>query len=67
MASRFSGYGTDAQAMALKQLMQFPRQQGTVKAFGDVFLIVALLFVAFDAMVVVLRRPPAETAAGMDH
>jgi len=67
MASQFSGYGLDAQAMALKQMMQFTRQQATVMAFGDVFMVVAGLFVAFGVMVVVMRRPPAAAAAGMGH
>ena len=67
MAARFSGYGLDAQSMALKQMMQFTRQQGTVMAFGDVFLIVAGLFVAFAALIVVMRRPPANAEAGTGH
>jgi DHA2 family multidrug resistance protein len=53
--------------MALKQMMQFTRQQGTVMAFGDVFLIVAGLFVAFAALIVVMRRPPANAEAGTGH
>ena len=64
MGGEFSGYGLDAQTMALKQMMQFTRQQGMVMAFGDVFLIVAGLFVAFAALIVVMRRPPANATAG---
>ncbi len=67
MTSRFSAYGLDAQTMALKQMMQFTRQQATVMAFGDVFLVVAGLFVAFGVLVVVMQRPPAAAAAGMGH
>jgi len=67
MTARFSGYGLDAHAMALKQLMQFTRMQGTVMAFGDVFMVVAVLFAAFGAMVLVTRRPPAAALAETGH
>ena len=45
--------------MALKQMMLLARQQGTVMAFADVFLMLAVLFVAFGVMAVLMRRPPA--------
>ena len=54
--------GSDAQTMALKQLMLITRQQGTVMAFADVFLVLALLFLAFAPLVWLLRRPPALAA-----
>jgi len=49
--------GSDAQNMALKQLMALVRQQGIVMAFADVFLLLSLLFVAFAGLVVFMRRP----------
>jgi len=36
LTARFHDFGSDAQAMALRQLMRLARQQGTVMAFGDV-------------------------------
>jgi MFS transporter, DHA2 family, multidrug resistance protein len=54
--------GSDAQNMALKQLYLFTRQQGTVMGFADVFLLLSLLFVAFAALVWLMRRPPPVTA-----
>src|SRR5579883_641491 len=50
--------GSDAQAMALKQLFLFTRQQGVVMAFADVFLLLCLMFAAFSALVWFMRRPP---------
>ncbi len=47
--------------------MQLTRQQGTVMAFGDVFLAVACLFVVFGLMVLVTRRPPAEPSGATGH
>ena len=38
--------GSDAQGMALKQLFMFTRVQGAVMAFADVFLLLALMFLA---------------------
>jgi hypothetical protein len=42
------------------------RQQGTVMAFADVFLMLAVLFVAFGALAFVMRRP-APVAAPAGH
>ena len=64
LTQRFSDYGSDAHAMALKQLMQITRRQGQVMAFADVFLMLAVLFLVFGALAVVMRRPPAEGAPG---
>jgi DHA2 family multidrug resistance protein len=59
--------GSDAQNMALKQLFLFTRQQGTVMAFADVFLLLCLLFAVFAGMVWFMRRPPPMTAAADPH
>ncbi|MGZ5804905.1 MAG: DHA2 family efflux MFS transporter permease subunit [Xanthobacteraceae bacterium] len=67
LTTRFSSFGTDAPEMALRQMMQITRMQGTVMAFGDVFLVVAGLFVTFGIMVLVLRRPPVEMQGGTGH
>jgi MFS transporter, DHA2 family, multidrug resistance protein len=58
--------GSDAQNMALKQLFLFVRQQGTVMAFADVFLLLCLLFGGFACLVFLLRRPPMAGAATAD-
>ncbi|MDP1639602.1 MAG: hypothetical protein Q8L61_01625 [Hyphomicrobium sp.] len=39
LTQRFSQLGSDAQAMALKHLMQITHRQGVVMAFGDVSLL----------------------------
>ncbi|MGZ5854931.1 MAG: DHA2 family efflux MFS transporter permease subunit [Xanthobacteraceae bacterium] len=67
LTTRFSSFGTDAPEMALRQMMQITRMQGTVMAFGDVFFVVAGLFVTFGIMVLVLRRPPVEMQGGTGH
>ena len=58
--------GSDAQNMALKQLFLFVRQQATVMAFADVFLLLCLLFGGFACLVFLLRRPPMVGAATAD-
>jgi len=60
-------FGGDAQAMAMKQLMALTRQQGIVMAFADVFLMLAVLFAAFGALAVVMRRPAAAPGAAGGH
>jgi MFS transporter, DHA2 family, multidrug resistance protein len=67
LAARFQDFGSDAQTMALRQLMGLTRQQGTVMAFADVFLMLAVLFVLFGALAVVMRRPAAAPGVAAGH
>src|SRR6266481_8645666 len=45
LTTRFQSYGSDAQAMALKQLTDIAHREGVVMAFADVFFLLTLLFV----------------------
>ncbi len=67
LAQRFSSYGSDAQAMALKQLSQIVHQQGVVMAFADVFLVLTFLFVGLAVLSLVMKRPPAVVGGGAGH
>ena len=60
---RFSQFGSDAQAMALKQLMQITHRQGVVMAFGDVFLLLTFLFGGLALAAMLVRKPAPNTAA----
>jgi MFS transporter, DHA2 family, multidrug resistance protein len=64
MTARFQSFGSDAPAMALRQLMQLTRQQGVVMGFADVFLMLAVLFAGFGLLAVLMRRPAALAGAG---
>ncbi len=57
MTQRFSSFGSDAQAMALKQIYNLTHQQGVVMAFADVFLILTFLFVGLAVLSLLIRRP----------
>ena len=59
--------GSDAPSMALKELFLFARQQGTVMAFADVFLLLCLLFAVFAGLVMLLRRPAPVAAEAGGH
>jgi MFS transporter, DHA2 family, multidrug resistance protein len=59
--------GSDAQAMALKQLFMMVHQQGVVMAFADVFLVLCLLFAAFAPLVTMMRRPAPDAAEVAAH
>jgi DHA2 family multidrug resistance protein len=63
LTARFQDFGSDAHAMALRQLMQITRLQGLVMGYADVFLMLAVLFVVFAALAVVMRRPAAAAGA----
>ena len=62
-------YGSDAQAMALKQMTQLAHRQGAVMAFADVFFALTLLFVALAVLAVLVKRPAAAAgpAAGIRY
>jgi DHA2 family multidrug resistance protein len=64
LAVRFQSYGSDAQAMALKQLMTITHRQGVVMAFADVFLVLTVLFVALAFLVVTVKKPQAAPGGG---
>jgi DHA2 family multidrug resistance protein len=67
MTQRFSSYGSDAQQMALKQLNSIVHRQGVVMAFGDVFLVLTLLFVALAVLALLVKRPAGAASAGGGH
>ena len=56
--ARLQSHGSDAKAMALKQLMQMTHTQGLVMAFADVFFLLMLVFVALAALAVIIKKPP---------
>jgi MFS transporter, DHA2 family, multidrug resistance protein len=64
LTQRFSAFGADAQPMAIKQMLLLARVQGTVMAFADVFLMLALLFAVFGVTAVLMRRPVPAAAQG---
>ncbi|HZP09062.1 DHA2 family efflux MFS transporter permease subunit [Methyloceanibacter sp.] len=57
LARGFHNYGSDAQAMALKQLYQMVHIQGVVLAFSDVFFLLMLIFVGLAALALMLKKP----------
>jgi MFS transporter, DHA2 family, multidrug resistance protein len=59
LMARFAEFGSEAQSMALKQLMPIVHRQAMVMAFADVFLILSVLFVAVAALAIVMKRPAA--------
>ncbi|MBN8920751.1 MAG: DHA2 family efflux MFS transporter permease subunit, partial [Rhizobiales bacterium] len=67
LTQRFAAYGADAQAMALKQMSLMVRQQSSVMAYSDVFLMLTGLFVILAISSVVLRRPSGAVAGGDGH
>jgi DHA2 family multidrug resistance protein len=64
LTARFSSYGSDAQAMALKQLNQIVHRQGVVMAFADVFLMLTVLFVGLALFALIMKRPPDAVQGG---
>jgi len=67
LTQRFSSYGSDAQAMALKQLNLIVHRQGVVMAFADVFMVLTFLFLGLAALAIIMKRPPAAAAGGGGH
>ena len=64
---QFEVLGGNADAMALKAMMNTVRLQGLVMGFTDVFLVLTVLFVAMACAVPFIRRPRAAAGAGGGH
>jgi MFS transporter, DHA2 family, multidrug resistance protein len=64
LTARFSSNGSDAQAMALKQLNQIAHRQGVVMAFADVFLLLTVLYASLAFLALTMRRPAQIAPAG---
>jgi DHA2 family multidrug resistance protein len=66
-AARLGQYGSDAQAMALKQMTQIAHRQAAVMAFADVFLVLTALFIVLAALAVLVKKPAAPAGAAGGH
>jgi MFS transporter, DHA2 family, multidrug resistance protein len=64
LTRHFSSFGSDAHAMALKQLSSIVHRQGVVMAFADVFLVLTWLFLGLAVFAIVMKRPASATAPG---
>ena len=67
LTTRFQSYGSDAQAMALKQLTLLTHQQGIVMAFADVFFLLTLLFFGLGVLAIVMKKPAQTGGAAGGH
>ena len=67
LTTQFSGSGSDAASMALKQLTLIVHRQAVVMAFADVFLILSVLFSATAALAIVMKRPDAMPGGSGGH
>jgi hypothetical protein len=67
LTARFHDFGSNAQSMAIRQLMMIARQQGIVMAFADVFLMLAIGFVLFGVLALLMRRQAAPAGAAAGH
>ena len=62
-----SSLGPLASTGALRQLVLLVHRQANVMAFGDVFLVLTVLFAALILAVPMMRRPGAPAGAGGGH
>ncbi|MBV1705226.1 MAG: DHA2 family efflux MFS transporter permease subunit [Hyphomicrobiales bacterium] len=67
MTAAFASYGSDAQAMALKQISLMIRQQALVMSLADVMFVLTFLFVGLVALAPVMQKPKAAGGGGGGH
>ena len=67
LTARLSDFGSDANAMALKQLMLTVNREALVMAFTDLFLILSALFVTLAAVSIFMKRPTEGPGAAVAH
>ncbi|CCM77377.1 DHA2 family efflux MFS transporter permease subunit [Rhizobium mesoamericanum] len=64
MAANFNTYGMDGAVVAIKQMVGLVTKQAVVLAFGDVFLMLTLLFLAMILGVAMLDKPAPQGGGG---
>ena len=57
LKEKFASFGSDAQAMALKQLYGMAHRQGVILAFSDVFFLLTFLFAGLALLAVLVKKP----------
>jgi DHA2 family multidrug resistance protein len=67
LTARFHDFGSDASAMAIKQMSLMARREATVLSFSDVFLMLTVLFVVLAALGIVMKRPTPVAAGAGGH
>jgi DHA2 family multidrug resistance protein len=67
LSGAFAARGSDAAQSALKQMTGFVRREALVMALSDVFVFIAILFVAMVAVLPFVRKPPLINAAAESH
>jgi DHA2 family multidrug resistance protein len=66
LTARFHDFGSNAEAMALKQMSLMVRREATVMSFSDVFLLLTILFVGLAVLGIVMKRPAAPAGASAE-
>jgi DHA2 family multidrug resistance protein len=66
LGQRAQGLG-DSTLMALKQLSQIVHRQAAVMSYGDVFLMIALFYVALSLLVMLVNKPSASSVGADAH
>ncbi len=67
LTQRFAEHGADASIIALKQLTQIVHREALVMAFGDIFLLLTVLFGMLAAGTFIMRKPQAAGGGGGGH
>ncbi len=65
LSARFQG--SDAHAMALKELMAIVRRQAAVMSYADVFLMLTVLFLSLAALGLLMKRPKVPDIESSGH
>jgi MFS transporter, DHA2 family, multidrug resistance protein len=67
VARGFGSLPGDTATMALRRLSLMVRGQATVMAFGDLFFVLTLMFLALLPMIMLVRKPVPMKRAGAGH
>jgi DHA2 family multidrug resistance protein len=59
--------GSDGPLIALKQMSLMARKQALVMSFGDVFVILTVIFVLLAAAGIIMKKPAAAGAPAAAH
>jgi len=62
MAANFDAHGLDGATAAVKQLVNMAEQQAIILSFGDVFMMLTVLFLAMILGILLINKPQAPPA-----
>jgi DHA2 family multidrug resistance protein len=67
MAANFNAHGLDGTTIAIKQLAGMAQKQAIILSFGDIFMLLTVLFLSLILGVMMIKKPEGVGPSGGGH